>query len=65
MFNEMNCFACRREGWMDGWWMNAGAGGVGCGVVAGVLRAASGLCSEVTSLGWQAMHGPVMLEAIP
>jgi hypothetical protein len=28
-----------------------GAGGVGCGVVAGALRAASGLCSEVTSLG--------------
>jgi hypothetical protein len=42
-----------------------GAGGVGCGVVAGAPRAASGLCSEVTSLGWQAMHGLVMLEAIP
>jgi hypothetical protein len=29
------------------------------------LRAASGLRSEVTSLGWQAMHGPDMLEAMP
>jgi hypothetical protein len=30
-----------------------------------VLRAACGLRSEVTSLWWQAMHGPDMLEAMP
>jgi hypothetical protein len=46
----------------------AGAGAIsptilGHGSVS-LLRAACGLCSKVTSLGWQVMHGPDMLEAM-